>query len=256
MTIQTNRWDEATIEAVAKERLHFETLPKIVLRQGMTELGLLMKKVNFRRNENGKAAQAYRAMSIEEFEGINARQVWANWRTVPKNLNGLLDFSRPLRALDLCCGTGQSTEVLACYLPPSSTILGIEQNPDFVTVARERAILDGRGLRATTAFRAQSALETFHDEKGNVIPAESVDLVNSSGAIGHHFKPEMTLLCLQEVARVLKPEGIALIDSGVMGTKPQQVRAIAEALGWTEIRSSRSRWMDPLLQIVFRKSRH
>ena len=256
MQIQSNHWDESIIESVASERLSHESLPKIFLRQGVTELGLLMKKVNFRRNENEKAAQAYRAMSIEEFEGINVRQVWCNWRTVPKNLNGLLPFDRPLRALDLCCGIGQSCEILACYLPPGSTILGIEQNPEFVAAARERVILDGKGQEAKVTFRAQSALETFHDENGDVIADESIDLVNSSGAIGHHFKAGMTLLCLQEVARVLKPEGIALIDSGVMGTKPHQVREIAAALGWTELRSNRSRWVDPLLQIAFRKSRH
>lgn len=258
MQIDTNSWDSDTIEAVAKERLRHEPLPQIVLRQGVTELGLLIKRgVNFRHRENEKAAKAYRAMSIREFEGINARQVWSNWRTVPKNLNGLLSFDRPLRALDLCCGTGQSSEVLACYLPPGSQILGIEQNPDFVKAANERVILDGRGERAKTAFRAQSALETFHDEHGVKVPDESADLVNSSGAIGHHFNREMTEVMLKEVDRVLKPEGFALVDSGVMGTSPQQVREIAETLGWTEVRANRSRWMDPLLQIVFQKrSRH
>jgi SAM-dependent methyltransferase len=257
MQIDTNRWDTEVIEAVAKERLRHEPLPQIVLRQGVAELGLLLKRrVNFRQRENEKASQAYRAMSIREFEGINARQVWSNWRTVPKNLNGLLPYDRSLKAIDLCCGTGQSTEVLACYLPPGSQILGIEQNPDFVAAARKRIILDGRGEIAQTQFRAQSALETFHDAEGKVVPAESVDLVNSSGAIGHHFKKEMTEQTLREIQRVLKPQGFALVDSGVLGTTPPQVREIAESLGWREVRSSRSRWMDPLLQIVFQKVRH
>jgi SAM-dependent methyltransferase len=192
-------------------------------------------------------------MAIQEFEDINCRQVWTNWRTVPKNLNGLLPYDRPHFAIDLCCGTGQSTEVLACYLPPGSQVLGIEQNPEFVRKARERAYLDGRGQPARARFRAQSALERFHDENGAELAEESVDVANSSGAIGHHFTPDMTLLMMREISRVLKPGGLALIDSGPWGTSTSRVRSIGEALGWQVLRENRSRLLDPLIQVAFQK---
>ena len=239
---------------MALERLKGEAFPKVMLRQGLAELQLILKrKVMFRHRENDKATQAYRAMNIQEFEDINARQVWTNWRTVPKNLNGLFPYSTPIRAIDLCCGTGQSTEILACYLPPGSTFLGIEQNPDFVHTAQGRTILNGRGEPIQATFRAQSALETFHDAQGKIVPDESMDIANSIGAIGHHFTPDMTLLMMREISRVIRPGGFALIDSGPWGTSTTRVRAIGDALGWIELRSSRSRFLDPLVQVAFQK---
>ena len=45
----------------------------------------------------------------------------------------------------------------------------------------------------------------------------SVDLVNSSGAVGCHFDVDSTELLAGEVARVLRPGGLAMIDSGPSG---------------------------------------
>jgi SAM-dependent methyltransferase len=211
--------------------------------------------VNFRKRDNDKASQAYREMEIGEFEGINARQAWTNWRTVARNLNGRLD-EKPLKAIDLCCGVGQSTEVLACYLPSGSKILGIDQAPELVKEASQRAYYDRNGVAVEVHFRAQSALETFHDHEGKIIADESLDLANSCGAIGHHFTHDMTLLMMREIARVLKPGGLALIDSGPWGTRPNQVRQIAAALGWKEMSCHRSIFLDPLFQIAFQKAEH
>ena len=88
----------------------------------MTAARIRWRKVFFRQNRNHLACQAYRQMNLEEFQALNARQAWANWRTIPRNLAGRLP-QRPVLALDLCCGVGESTEVLAYYLrrdPPSS----------------------------------------------------------------------------------------------------------------------------------------
>ena len=68
---------------------------------------------------------AYSAMSATEFDAINARQDWANWRTIPRAMNGHLP-NHPLRVLDLGCGTGSSTRVLAYYCPVGSHITGFE----------------------------------------------------------------------------------------------------------------------------------
>src|SRR5512142_87947 len=84
-----------------------------------------LRHIQFRSRENDKAREAYAAMDPWEFEGINARQAWANWRTLARNLEGRLP-REPVRAIDLCCGTGQSTAVIAHHLPPGSEILGLE----------------------------------------------------------------------------------------------------------------------------------
>ena len=247
-------WDDKTIERLAFERMGHKSLPELIVRQGITEWGLrITRGVNFRKKEVNQTANAYGAMNIGEFEGINARQAWTNWRTVAKNLNGVLSDEKPLKAIDLCCGVGQSTEVLGCYLPKGSQILGIEQNPEFVKDAYRRLYVDQNGDPVRVSFHAQSALETFHDANGNPVESESIDLVNSSGVVGHHFRPDMTLMMLHEVSRVLKPGGYALIDSGPWGTTRGRVKEIGSALGWEFLRSNRSHILDPLFQVLFRK---
>lgn len=119
-------FDEETIRLAAQAHLPDTNIVRISLRQAVGEWTLKwFKHLNFRHGKNEQAVAAYQRMTLEEFDAINARQRWANWRTIPRNLSGRLE-NRPLRALDLCCGVGQSTEVLAHYLPAGSQILGLE----------------------------------------------------------------------------------------------------------------------------------
>jgi SAM-dependent methyltransferase len=248
-------FSESVLKQIAHERLAGMSLFGMVLRQATSE-GILkhLRGVDFRLNENAAATRAYRAMSIDEFEGINARQRWANWRTLPRNLNGRIP-DRPLRVIDLCCGVGQSTEVLACYLPVGSRILGIEFNPQFVEVARARAskYVQRTGVPMEACFSAQSVLETFKDEAGAVIRAGSVDLVNSCGAVGVHFKPEATRVLAQEIHRVLSAGGIATIDSGPHGTTTSELTTIFESLDFKRLNAARSCFVDYSRQVCFRK---
>jgi SAM-dependent methyltransferase len=191
-------------------------------------------------------------MSAGEFEGVNGRQRWANWRTIPRNLDGLCP-ARPLLALDLCCGTGDSTAVLAWHLPPGSRILGIEFQPEFVERARARAFANGRGGEVTVAFRAQSVLEPLRAHDGSELAPACVDLVNSSGAVGCHFDAEATAVLAAEVARVLAPDGLARIDAGEDGTTPAEVERIFGAFGFATERSSRSCRVDRYRQLCLRK---
>jgi SAM-dependent methyltransferase len=211
------------------------------------------RHIAFRSRENGKARDAYAAMEAWEFEGVNARQAWANWRTIPKNLTGRAP-ARPVRALDLCCGTGQSTAVLAYHLEPGTRILGLEYSPRFVGVARSRAYLDRDGREARVRFREQSVLETFRDVDGQPIREASVDLVNSSGAVGCHFDRDSTAALAAEVSRVVRPGGLALVDSGHSGTSSRDVRALFASAGFVERHAARSCFLDPYLQICFEKA--
>jgi SAM-dependent methyltransferase len=253
----TLSFSESEIRRIARERLSGMSLPGIVLRQAFSEHALkYLRGVNFRKSENSEAAIAYRAMSMGEFEGINARQRWANWRTLPRNLSGRVP-NRSLNVLDLCCGVGHSTEVLACYLPIGSRILGLEFNPDFVMMARgrEARYVHRTGQHVHAEFVAQSVLETFRDAKGVEVPAASVDLVNCCGALGVHFKPEATRVVAREIARVLKVGGLATLDSGEGGTNAKELTEIFEALGFQRVHAARSCFVDRSLQVCLKKVR-
>jgi len=253
-TGSTLRIGEATIRRVARARVSQGNIVLIFLRQKLCETRVsLWKKVYFRGRENAAAVRAYCAMSPADFEGINARQRWANWRVIPRNLDGRLP-SRPVRAIDLCCGVGHSTDVLSFYLSPGSEILGLEFNPEFVETARHRDFHDENGRPAQVRFRAQSVLETFRGVDGEPVPSASVDLVNSCGAVGCHFDRRASATLLDEVARVLAPGGLATLDSGVDGTPAAELVELAQARGFTLLHQARSCLFDRFVQLCLRKN--
>src|SRR5262245_20861558 len=213
---------------------------KMLVRQACYEARVRgLRKIPFRSSRNDVACRAYAALTLREFEAINERQAWANWRTIRRNLAGRLP-RRPIRAIDLCCGTGRSTEVLAYHLEPGSTILGIDAESRFVARARARRYLTRAGTPADVSFRCQSVLEPLRESAAEVVPDASVDLVNSSGAVGCHFDARTTAVLASEVDRVLSAGGLALIDCGPEGTRPGELRAIFEARGFRASHCARS----------------
>ncbi|MBA3685055.1 MAG: class I SAM-dependent methyltransferase [Planctomycetes bacterium] len=244
------------IRRIARARGPSQTLPGIVMRQAATEYRLwLVRKVNFRHRDNHAAVSAYCEMDGDDFRGINARQSWSNWRTIPRNLAGRLP-NRPVRVIDLCCGIGESTEVLACYAAPGSWLLGLEYSPRFVAIARERsrAIRDDRGQPADVHFVAQSVLDTFRDDEDQPLADASIDLVNASGAVGCHFDRAATAVLAREVARVLVPGGLATIDSGKSGTSSADLRTLFADQGMEQIGDAHSCVFDRYRQLCMRKS--
>lgn len=241
------------IRRVARQASPETGIFRIVLRQAFYEHWVLFsRRIQFRFNDNGAAVMGYLRMETKIFEGVNARQNWSNWRTIPRNLSRNIP-ARPLFVVDLCCGTGQSSEVLAHYLPEGSEILGLEFNPRFVEKARERTYRHGGGSEIRSCFHQQSVLETFKYPDGNRVADDSVDVVNSCGAVGHHFRPEETRKLAEEVSRVLKPGAIALIDSGERGTPKRRLINIMREVGLEPVRSARSCFFDSFEQVCFRK---
>ena len=242
------------IRRVAREKLKAKNeFVLICMKQAWTEVLLFLTRgINFRYRQNEAARNAYAKMALTEFESINARQQWTNWRTIPQNLTGRITL-RPMKAIDLCCGTGHSTEVLAHYLPSGSEILGLEFSEEFLRVARKREYIDQSGAPVRVEFNAQSVLELFCDADGNIVPDHSVDLVNSCGAVGCHFDQEKTLVLAIEVARVVKSGGLAMIDSGAPGTNRNQLVKIFESKGFQFIHSTRSCFFDRYTQVCFKK---
>jgi SAM-dependent methyltransferase len=244
--------DEHVLRAAARARAGADPVTPFLKRFVAERWMRHRRGIRFRRRRNGEARAAYAAMTAAELSAINACQRWANWRTIPRNLSRRIP-NRALRALDLCCGVGDSTEVLAFHLPSGSTILGLELSPRFVSEARSRRFAGPRGGRADVRFTAQSVLETFRDETGRALADESVDLVNCSGAVGCHFDPGDTEVLAAEVARVLRPNGLAQIDAGGAGTGPDALARIFERQGFVALNVARSCFLDRYVQVAFRK---
>jgi SAM-dependent methyltransferase len=232
-----------------------EGLVSLFLKQALAEFRVSWRgRARFRRSENAAAVRAYCAMTPAEFEDVNARQKWSNWRTIPRNLLGRLPEG-PCRAIDLCSGVGHATQVLAYYLPPGSRILGLEYNPEFVVAAGRRSYRHASGEPARVAFGAQSVLEPFRDAAGAPLPDRCVDLVNSCGALGIHFGAEQIDRLTGEVWRVLKVGGLAAVDSGTEGVDEEQMTALFESRGFQPLSRAKSCFLDRFTQLCFRKPR-
>ena len=223
-------------------------LPGVVWRQWRAERALRRRGVDFRSTDPAAVAAAYAAMSADEFDAINGRQAWANWRTIPASLDGLLP-DEPLRAVDLGCGTGQSTAVLASLLPAGSEVVGVEFAEPLVRVARSREFPNRAG---DVRFAAGSVCDPLPGDGGEPLPAGSADVVNSSGVIGHHLAGADLAACLDEVARALRTGGVAALDPGPRVSTVTMRREMT-ARGFRFARRTRSNPLDRCGQAVFVK---
>ncbi len=185
----------------------------VVWRQWRAERALARRAVHFRTTDLKKLSEAYAAMSDDEFDAINGRQDWANWRTIPRSLNGTVP-DRPLRVLDLGCGTGGSTRVLAFYCPPGSYLTGYEFALPLVEIARRRRYPHRNGQPARVDFCCQGVTEPLRDVNGALVADASLDVVNASGVVGHHLNPTSVLPLIAELKRLLRPGAAALLDVG------------------------------------------
>jgi SAM-dependent methyltransferase len=220
-------------------------------RQWRTERAQARRGIHFRDTDPARVAAAYAAMSAAEFDAINGRQDWANWRTIPRALSGHVP-ARPLQVLDLGCGTGGSTRVLAFYCPPDSHITAYEFAEPLLAIARRRAYLRRDGEAANIDFVCQSITETLRQADGTPVPAHTVDLVNASGIVGHHLNPQSVGALIAELQRVLRPAGIAMLDVGPTLPGPT-LRSILGKVGFGYLGRYRSWFGDSTGEMVFRQ---
>ncbi len=98
------------------------------------------------------------------------------------------------KVLDLCCGSGQATQVLVQY---SQEVTGLDASPLSL-------------LRARQNVPQAQYVEAFAEAMP--FPDNQFDLVHTSVAL-HEMEPEQLQSILKQVYRVLKPGGVfALVD--------------------------------------------
>lgn len=214
-------------------------------RQWRAERKLARRGVRFRATALDQVLAAYAAMSQAEFDAINGPQEWANWRTIPRALNGHVP-DRPLRVLDLGCGTGSSTRVLAYYCPPGSHITGYELAEPILAYARRRRYQHRSGAAMSVDFVCQGVTQPFPE------PDASVDVINASGIIGHHLKPETMRPLLAEIERMLKPDAVAMLDVGPT-MRGRALRRIMTEAGFAFLGRYRCWFGDFTGEMVFRR---
>jgi SAM-dependent methyltransferase len=225
---------------------------RVCWRQWRAERALARRGIHFRTTDLPALARAYASMTEEEFDAINGRQDWANWRTIPRCLSGQVP-DRPLRVLDLGCGTGGSTRVLAFWCPAGSRLTGYELAAPLVEVARRRKYPHRGGAPAAVEFRCQGVTETLRQPGGEPVAGGSVDVVNASGVVGHHLNRETVGPLVGELGRVLAPDGVAMLDVGpTLGEA--SLTAVMRAAGFRAAGRRRSWAFDPTGQVVFRRA--
>jgi SAM-dependent methyltransferase len=196
-------------------------------RQWRAERALARRGVHFRSTNPANVAAAYAAMSPAEFDAVNARQAWANRQTIPRAIRGRLP-DRPWRVLDLGCGTGGSTRVLAYHAPAGSEVIGYELVAPLIAVARRQRYIGRDGQDARVRFVGQGLTEPLRDGDGRRLADWSVDLACSCGVVGHHLTAATARPLARELARVVTRGGLAVLDDGPTFQTPALVALMSE----------------------------
>lgn len=229
------------------------SLLRVIVRHACTKARLALSGVRYMQQGSVAASASYSRMTTAEFSCINGRQAWANWRTIPQSLSGRLPLHRPLRVIDLCCGTGESTRVLAWWLPRGSTIIAYELDARFAASAQLRTYRNRRGDTIPVTVRQTSVLEKFCDPAGDPYENGSVDIIHAIGSLGCHFSPDESRLIVRECARVLVAGGYAFLDAGRAGTPAARLASLASEAGLMCEGHSKSWWLDRYVQLAFLK---
>jgi SAM-dependent methyltransferase len=205
--------------------------------------------LRFRNQDPKVSARAYSLMTDVEFERINACQAWANWRVLPPLIE-LVSAPAPWRIIDLGCGQGISTEVLAWCCPPGSSLLGYDLSEIALNIARNRVYHHSAGSAAKVSFRMQEIDQPWKDADGSDIGDSTIALVNASGVVGHHLSDGRMGKIADEIRRVLSPNGWALLDTGPQLSR-WKLERIMQSRGFTHQSHVRSWWLDHCGQSAF-----
>jgi SAM-dependent methyltransferase len=221
--------------------------------QWRVERSLRRRDTWFRSTDAEEVESAYEAMSADEFEAINGPQQWANWRVIPRSLAGRIP-DRPVVVVDLGCGSGGSTAILAFCVPAGSRLLGFDVSRRLLEIAGQRQYVHPCGQPAATTFRCQPITETLRGADGMPLPDGSVDVAHSAGVVGHHLDPSSARRLAGELRRVVRPDGVVVLDAGPRLDR-RALTAILASCGFERVGERRLCPLNKRVHIVFRPVR-
>jgi SAM-dependent methyltransferase len=258
---------DTELESAASERGTL-VIPEVVVKANSRPLADLLAlkarqqirmtrdRLNWKTDELNRVRSVYDGMSREQFKVANAPQVWVEERQIPRTLSGRVP-SRGAVVLDLGCGPGTSTATICTYAHPSWTIIGVDLSENLVRWAQERAgagefvsTFWGRNQTIVPRFVAQSITEPWLT--GGRLAEASVDLVNSSGVVGHHLTETDVRRVIGEARRVLKPGAYLALDTGPRTRHGRMAELMAEQ-GFTDPSFIKGTALDPRPKVVMRK---
>lgn len=127
---------------------------------------------------------------------ISQRFLWTVWRAYANLLRGF-SFSRPIKIIELGCGTGYHTLQMTRLYPVSKVTL-VDFNASVVEDTRQRF----SRLKCEKEFLLRDLFNLDLDEK--------YDIVHSQGLLEHYTPEERKrLICLHR--DLLSPDGLAVI---------------------------------------------
>ena len=185
----------------------------------------------------------------EDFHEYNLPQAWVERRQIPQVLHGRVPTTNA-RIVDLGCGPGTSTDVLCHFADPSWQIFGYDLTPHLIDAARQRAakgeFKNREGVAIHPEFHCQSIAEPLN------LPDESIDLAISGGVVGLYLQQSEAQALLQELKRIIKPNGFIALDAGP-AIPVELLTQLATAAGFTYVAKAKSFIIEPRPKLVFQK---
>jgi SAM-dependent methyltransferase len=107
---------------------------RTLVRHVLTNRRLRTRHMTIRSRDPDLLERTYGAMTDEEFGDVNGPQELLNEFVIPRALRGFRR-DRPWRIVDLGCGNGGSSAILARLAPPRATLIGYDR-PESLLAAR------------------------------------------------------------------------------------------------------------------------
>lgn len=203
----------------------------------------------------GAVRDGFASLIGADFDEYNLPQSWVERRQIPRVLHRRVPKQRA-SILDLGCGPGTSTEVIAHFAHPSWEVIGYDLTPHLIEAARSRAEEGGfknhQGEAIAPTFVCQNIAAPLM-RNGSPIPDASIDLALSGGVVGLYLRRRDAITLVRELRRVVKPGGHIALDAGP-SIPERLLRALAERHGFEFIERVRSFWIEPRPKLVFRRA--